>query len=736
MNRVGLIRRMRFPVFALLGILLAMTPNRVQAEVGDRPNIIIIMADDMGFSDIGCYGGEINTPTLDGLARGGVRFTQFYNTARCCPTRASLLTGLYPHQAGVGHMMQDRGYDGYRGDLNRNCVTIAEVLRTAGYATYMAGKWHVTKNIAPEGPKDNWPLQRGVDRFYGTITGAGSFYDPSTLTRDNTMISPLADPEYQPEQYYYTDAISDNAARFIGEHCKDRDNAKKPFFMYVAYTAAHWPMHALAKDVVKYKGKYDAGYEAIRKTRYEKSKQLGLIRDQWAMAPQEGGAWEDVEYDDWEIRCMEVYAAMVDSMDQGIGRIVDELKRNDEIDNTLIFYLQDNGGCAEAYGRRPGKYATRPDEPPFEPMADDELQLSMQPKQTRDGYPIVTGPGAMPGPDGTYIGYGKAWANVSNTPFREYKHWVHEGGISTPLIAHWPVGIERRNALEHQPGHLVDLMATCVDVAGASYPTERDGASITPMEGRSLVPAFENRKIEREALYWEHEGNRAVRVGKWKLVAKGARGAWELYDMEKDRTELHDLAEAQPARVEELAAVWQSYAERADVLPLNPQRPGSSTRGDFSKKKLFRLKQGDDLPRNKAPFVEGKALAISAKVETSANDGVILAQGGVADGYVVLLRDGKLAFATRHEGTLSVVAAEDDFPNGMTRIDVIMNKDGKVVLLVDRQQVAEGKVPGPMAHMPIDGLQVGHDINGAVGEYETPHVLDGKLSNVTVRVEK
>ncbi len=558
-------------VLCVLMVVAALLP--LQVEAAARPNIILIMGDDMGYSDIGCYGGEIETPTLDGLADGGLRFTQFYNTARCCPTRASLLSGLYPHQAGVGHMMNDRGYDGYRGELNRNCVTIAEALRPAGYSTYMVGKWHITTIVHPDGPKDNWPIQRGFDRFYGTITGAGSFYDPWTLTRDNTAISPLADPEYKPEQYYYTDAISDHAVRFVKEHYENRATAEKPFFMYVPYTAAHWPMHALKKDVAKYKGKYDAGYDAIRKTRYEKAKRLGLIDPKWAMAPQKGGAWKDVEHREWEIRGMEVYAAMVDNMDQGIGRIVAELKRNKQLDNTLIFFLQDNGGCAEAYGRRSGKIATRPDEPTLEPMTDEELQTRMQPRQTRDGYPTVVGPGIMPGPDGTYIGYGEAWANVSNTPFREYKHWVHEGGISTPLIAHWPKGIGRRGQLEHQPGHLVDLMATCVDVSGADYPTEAGGKKIKPMEGRSLAPAFSGKKIEREALYWEHEGNRAVRVGRWKLVAKGARGPWELYDLKADRTELHNLATEQPERAKRLAAMWQAYAQRANVLPLNPRRP-------------------------------------------------------------------------------------------------------------------------------------------------------------------
>ena len=329
--------------------LFAATTTTVRAE-SRRPNIVLIMSDDMGFSDIGCYGGEINTPNLDRLAANGVRFTQFYNTARCCPTRASLMSGLYPHQAGVGHMMSDRGTDGYRGNLNRRCMTIGEVLKTAGYGTYMAGKWHVTRHTAPDGPKHNWPRQRGFDRFYGTIHGAGSFYDPNSLTRDNTQISPYADPEYKPKTYYYTDAISDHTVRYINEHCRQEKSKQSPFFCYVSYTAAHWPMHALPEDIAKYKGKYDAGYAPIRAARLKKARSLGLIQKNWKLSAQ-AEKWETVKKRAWEARCMEVYAAMVDRMDQGIGKIVAALKANGQLDNTLILFLQDNGGLCR--GTRP-----------------------------------------------------------------------------------------------------------------------------------------------------------------------------------------------------------------------------------------------------------------------------------------------------------------------------------------------------------------------------------------------
>ena len=558
----------------VLGVVMQ---ARVDAQTNNRPNIIYIMSDDMGYSDIGCYGSEIETPNLDSLASDGLRYTQFYNTARCCPTRASLLTGLYPHQAGIGHMMNDRGYDGYRGDLNQNCVTIAEALRPAGYRTYISGKWHVTKHIRPKdkSEKRNWPLQRGFDRFYGTIHGAGSFFDPNTLTRDNTYISPTADPEYGPDQqtggqFYYTHAIADHAVRFINEH--HFESGDQPFFLYVSFTAAHWPMHALEKDIAKYAGKYDVGYDAIRKRRYQKMLELGVIDSESTQLFPIDPKSKETEYWQWDKRNMEVYAAMIDSMDQGIGRIVNALRGTGQLDNTLLCFFQDNGGCAEGYGRR-GRGKPRADGPTLSPLADDYLQPDMQPKQTRDGYPVRTGKGVMSGPADTYIGYGKAWATVSNTPFREFKHFTHEGGISSPLIVHWPVGLKRRGELEPTPSHLVDLMATAVDVAEAEYPSTRNGKTIKPMEGKSLVPTFSGKPIEREAIYWEHEGNRAIRVGDYKLVAKGAKSPWQLYNLKRDRSEQNDLAEKNPEQVKKLADMWNAYAERADVLPLNPKKP-------------------------------------------------------------------------------------------------------------------------------------------------------------------
>jgi arylsulfatase len=568
---------MRLLIASLFTLSLAL-PSALNAADPPRPNIVLIMSDDMGFSDLGCHGGEIATPNLDALAANGLRFTQFYNNARCCPTRASLLTGLYPHQAGVGHMVEDYGaaFPGYRGDLNQSCRTIPEVLKPAGYRNYAVGKWHITPFSNKEGGKHNWPLSRGFDHYYGTIHGAGSFYDPSSLVRDEKVLSAYADPEYKPQTYYYTDAITDHAIRFVGEHAKD--HAGKPFFLYMAYTAAHWPMHALPEDVKKYAGKYDGGYEPVRKARFEQAAKLGLIDPGQGLSPQAEN-WDKVANKKWEAACMEVYAAMVDRMDQGIGRLVAELKKNGQFENTLILFLQDNGGCAEVQGRTGNKNhpnVERPEKPTFPALKPEDFPTNGSvPMQTRDGFPVRMGPKVMPGGPDTYVAYGRGWANVSNTPFREYKHWVHEGGISTPLIAHWPKGISARGELRKEPGHLIDLASTFYELAGAEYPKATGGQAVTPLEGKSLTPVFAGKPIEREAIYWEHEGNRAVRMGEWKLVGKHNQ-PWELYEITKDRVEMNNLAEKQPDRLKDMVAKYEAWAQRAHVMPW-PVNPAKKT---------------------------------------------------------------------------------------------------------------------------------------------------------------
>ena len=516
-----------------------------------RPNIVLILNDDMGFSDLGCYGGEINSPHLDGLASNGLRFTQFYNTARCCPSRASMLTGLHPHQTGVGHMMSDDGLEGYRGDLNYRCVTIAEVLQSSGYRTYMSGKWHVSRHTDPDGPKHSWPCQRGFDQFYGIITGAANYWKPNTLTRDNSPIT----HDQLPEEYFLTDAISDEAVKFIGNHAERTPD--QPFFTYVAYTAPHWPLHAHEEDIVRYKDRFASGWDQLRQERLQRMKGMGLLEECWPLSDRDSSQppWNEAEHKEWNQRRMEVYAAQIERMDRGIGRIIQVLEQSKQLENTLFLFLADNGGCAEEI---------RP------PTTTESSWPVWGGPMTRDGRPVQRGndPNIMPGPETTYQSYGVPWANLSNTPFREYKHWVHEGGIATPLIVHWPNYVKTGGEFRHQPGQLTDIMSTCLEVAQAEYPDNHNGNPILTMEGTSLVPIFNDQNEDNKVLYWEHEGNQAVRRGKWKMVTKYP-GSWELYNMEEDRTELNDLSTDHPDLVRKLGDLYQDWSDRCCVQPWN-----------------------------------------------------------------------------------------------------------------------------------------------------------------------
>ncbi|MBI2422623.1 MAG: sulfatase-like hydrolase/transferase [Candidatus Hydrogenedentes bacterium] len=492
--------------------------------------MVILLADDMGYSDIGCYGGEIETPHIDALAAGGIRFTQFYNAARCCPTRACLLTGLYPHQAGMGGMVS-KGSEGpegpYQGYLNRRCVTLAEVLKGPGYRTYMSGKWHVGEAPA------HWPCKRGFDRYFGLISGASSYYakdEGRAMALDDAPFTPPADG------FYMTDAIGDHAVQCIEEH-----DASAPFFQYVAFTAPHWPLHAPEETVAKYAGQYGQGWDVLRQERHARMLEMGLVRPEWPLSPRddEVPAWEDRDPAlDWERR-MRVYAAMVDRMDQNIGRIVAALKAKGVFENTLILFLSDNGGCHENIDGR---------------------------KRNQ--------PGSLAGTRESYVAYERSWANASNTPYRLFKHWAHEGGAATPCIAHWPAGIAHPGRLTDQVGHILDFMPTVCALAGAAYPEARDGEAIQAMEGTSLLPVFRGEAGQAaRTLCWEHMGNAAIRQGDWKLVKRTERESWELYDMKADRTELNEVSAAHPEIAAELKAAYDVWSARVGVKTPRKREP-------------------------------------------------------------------------------------------------------------------------------------------------------------------
>ncbi|VAW25194.1 Arylsulfatase [hydrothermal vent metagenome] len=541
-NKKGLFRRDKKNIVGkgvvILLVLLGLNACNMakDKELGERPNVLLIMADDMGFSDIGCYGGEIQTPNIDNLAKNGIRYSQFYNAARCCPTRASLLTGVYPHQAGMGWMTNaDLGTPQYRGDLSKNVVTIAEVLRAAGYSTYMTGKWHVSstrKNHA--GIKDNWPTQRGFGRYFGIIEGAGNYFKLKVNSGNKQYTSP--------DNFFLTNAISDTSVNYIESHFKNHPGA--PFFMYVAYTSPHWPLHALGGDIAKYDKKYNVGWDIIRGRRLKKQYEIGLWEDKIKLSPRDTKvpAWDsltDGEKGDFSRR-MAIYAAQVDEMDQGIGRIVNKLKELGGLDNTIIFFLSDNGACAEYISGGRSK------------------DLKGDLAETFESYRIN-------------------WANAGSTPFRQYKHFIHEGGIRTPLIIHWPKGVKKslNNKFIRDYGHISDIMATCVELSGAPYPTDYNGFKIVPMQGTSLRPHFSNKKNGRGPIFWEHEANIGMRDGKWKLVAKTNQGeefdvkSLELYNIEKDPSELDNLAGVFPERLQSMYGKWGQWAQKVHVYPLD-----------------------------------------------------------------------------------------------------------------------------------------------------------------------
>ena len=520
------------------------TRGTVAAENSRKPNIIVILADDMGFSDLGCYGGEIHTPNLDRLAAGGLRFTQFYNSARCCPSRASLLTGLYPHQAGVGNMTGDEGLPGYRGHLNDQCVTIPEILRQADYRTYMSGKWHLGN------PN---PIQRGFEEYYGMLHGFDSYWNAS---RYNRLPKDRPARSYLEGKFYSTDAITDHALDFLADGRK----GDKPFFLYLAYNAPHFPLHAPNEEIAKYADLYTQGWDEIRRKRYARMKEMGLLDPRWPLSPRsiipknrfagqtgwaekQNPAWDSLDADRRAdlARRMAIYAGAVDRMDQNIGRILEDLRKHRQFDNTLILFLSDNGACAE-----------------WDPWGFDGKSGPDNVLHKGEDLENMGGPA-------TYISYGSGWANACNTPLTLYKHYAHEGGICTPLIVHWPAGMKRKSEIDHRPGHLTDIMATCVEVAGATYPRSLNGQDILPPEGQSLAPAMRGETAKPRTLFFEHEGNRAIRRGQWKLVALAGR-EWELYDEEADRVEMKNVAAEHPNLVKEMSRKWDEWAKRCHVL--------------------------------------------------------------------------------------------------------------------------------------------------------------------------
>ena len=639
-----------------------------------RPNVLIILADDLGWSDVGCFGSEVSTPNIDALAAEGLRFTQFYNCARCSPSRAALLTGLDPHQVGVPVLGTP---------LNDQCVTLAEVLKPAGYHTYMVGKWHLSEQVTP--------VMRGFDEFYGMLGGFNTYWkeDPyeTRLPADHPRRF------YPPGGYYTTNVFGDYALDFMDQGRK----SGRPWFLYLAFNAAHFPLGAPEETIEKYETMYrEKGWDAIRADRLARQKTLGLLPSDLALTPRglvpanfinRQTGWADKQNPAWDslpadrqadlARRMAVYAAAIDVMDRNIGRVVAHLKQTGEWNNTLIFFLSDNGGCAE-----------------WDPYGFDKLDSPLNIVHTGADLKKVGGPDS-------YVSYGSGWANASNTPWRLYKHYAQEGGIRTPMIVHWPAGLKTRpGATTAQIGYITDFMPTLLAACGATYPTQRDGVDIPPLEGNNLLPTFHGGGLPARVLCLEHEGNRMIREDNWKLVALADK-PWELYDLTRDPTEMNDLSAQDPARVQKLSDDWDTWAERCGVKP----RP--------------------------SPQIAGQPLDIRCDVTPLATDGVILAQGGDQRGYALYLKGGHPIFGVREMGTLYTAVAPAA-PKGHFSLEARLEKSGAMTLSVDGTVVAHGKAPGVIAVQPEDALSVGEDILSAVGDYTPPHRLKGTVKNVQI----
>lgn len=525
---------MRYTILCCFIILLQSCSTNIDKQA--KPNILVILVDDMGYSDLSCYGSEISTPNIDALAYGGLRMTQFYNAARCSPSRAALLTGLYPHQAGMGHQNKDWGIASYSGRINQNAVTIAQVLQSKGYSTYQVGKWHVGNSEA------YWPKNKGFNQYLTLIEGAMSYFNqwPWAKGQDTLEMRYNGTAYHTADGFFATDTFSDTAAVFINRH-----DQSKPFFMYLAHVAPHWPLHVKPEDRNLYKGRYDVGWDIIRTARYQRMQQLGIINDKTAFTDKFATVpnWQElskIEKENWTEK-MELYAAVMHRLDVGIGKVVTALKESGQFENTLILLLSDNGACQE-----------------------DPL-----------GSWIVYPNDGEQGGVRSFPAYELPWANVSNTPYRYFKSFLHEGGIRTPFIAHYPAQIKKGQLLNESVGHISDIMPTVLALADVKYPQVFKEREITPMVGASLLPVLldQKKQVRIKPIFWEHQFNKAMRDGDWKLVSawrvpgKGRVNEWELYNLAEDPVELNDVAKNYPDKVAKMTEQYKNWAKEVGAYP-------------------------------------------------------------------------------------------------------------------------------------------------------------------------
>jgi len=702
---------------------------RTAAQPG-APNVILIVLDDVGFSDLGCYGGEIETPAIDALASGGLRYVNFRTTGVCSATRASLLTGLNPHSAGIGWLtFDDAGFPGYRGDLSRHAATLAETLNEAGYVSYHSGKWHVNAatSTSATGPVENWPLQRGYARSYWFQGHSTDFFRPSQVYDGNERIS------IDRDDYYATDDFSDRAITYIRDHvAQDPDT---PFFLTLAHAAAHSPLQAVREDIDAERGNYNEGWDRIREQRLARQIDLGVVAPQTQLPQRNPGidAWDDLSTGDRQLyaRYMEVYAAMIRRVDMNTAKLIDTLETLGILDNTLIIVLSDNGGSP-----------------------DGGLKGTTNLLAGRSGG--VTNPQALAqledigGPD-TYVAYPAGWAMASNTPFRLYKHDTHLGGVADPLIVHWPRAIAQKGELRNQYVHAVDVLPTILECAGARPLDQLRGLTTKPVQGVSFASTFESPDAAetRHAQHFELSGLRAYYADGWRLVSKGRYGqpddGWELFDVRQDCNETNDLAAGLPERVAALEARWSEAAREFDVLPINSQ---SNFRKSFAGffagggRTRWELRPPIDLvPEEASPALVGRSHTIDIELAPTqrSDQGVLFAYGNMFLGVVLYVHDGQLIYeaaATPHTIKMQARLAEGATHIRFTHTLTARPWRGVNELFVDSVRVAAHEPDHFFFGRPMQGLQIGrNDAVPVSNAYTAPDPYSGVIRRVVVTLD-
>ncbi len=692
-------------------------PVRPTAPTG-APNVIVMLADDLGFADLGCYGSEIDTPELDALAAGGVRYTNFHVNPMCSPTRASMLTGLNHHMAGMGHVAHsDPGFPGYAHEIRDDAVTMAELYRDQGWASLMVGKWHLCKdsNLSEAGPRHSWPLQKGFDRYYGILDGFTNFHQPHRLYEDNHHVH----VDQYPDDYYFTDDLTDHAITMIDE--VRSSHPTKPFFLYYAHGAVHAPLQAKAVDMEKYRGMYDAGWDRIRDERFARQLELGVVPADTVLPPRNHEenhavmAWDDLSDMQRETfaRYMEIFAGMVDSVDQSVGRLRTHLQEMGEWENTIIVFTSDNGGSREGQADGTSQYfrtllmQTR--DSGMDDVATDHARLD-----------LMGGPQTLPH-------YPLGWAMVSNTPLRMYKINTHQGGHQVPFIVHWPDGLAGAGEIRTQYQHITDLLPTLADMTGVVIPGEKNGQPVPPPAGASFVESLSEGEAEstHREQYYEMIGNRGFYRDGWSAVTLRqprtpfAEEEWELHHLAEDPSESQNLAAEHPDKLAELIDAFDEAAWTNQVYPLDEgnfvkmvEKPPS----DADVVADVRIRPGmPTLERWRAlQLTYARDFAVAVELDYAAGDhGMLFAHGDQGGGYAMYVEDGNLFFAFNAYGDMSVVNG-GAMPVGTERVGLEMECAGNfrwnARISIEKKVVGEVlDLPVLMAMAPFEGIDVGID---------------------------